>query len=147
MTSWVFLWQLLCWKAYRLIAMQCHPDKGGDKEDFQEMGTCSTSDFWWRFSVVPVWLAWMLIYDDMGHLHPFAGYVGEALGACKYSRQHLGFLLAYFHPVGKFLGKSSLFWPCRSWQTPMKRSWSSAVEVMIKVTRCAHFFLTWWADE
>eukprot|EP00434_Breviolum_minutum_P042449 symbB.v1.2.037783.t1/scaffold5675.1/size27237/2 len=33
-------------KAYRLIAMQCHPDKGGDKEDFQEMGTCSTSDFW-----------------------------------------------------------------------------------------------------
>ncbi|CAE7528782.1 DJA6 [Symbiodinium sp. CCMP2592] len=24
-------------KAYRLIAMQCHPDKGGDKEDFQEL--------------------------------------------------------------------------------------------------------------
>ena len=26
-----------CCKAYRLIAMQCHPDKGGDKEDFQEL--------------------------------------------------------------------------------------------------------------
>lgn len=24
-------------KAYRVIAMQCHPDKGGDKEDFQEL--------------------------------------------------------------------------------------------------------------
>ncbi|CAJ1389767.1 unnamed protein product [Effrenium voratum] len=24
-------------KAYKLIAMQCHPDKGGDKEDFQEL--------------------------------------------------------------------------------------------------------------
>lgn len=24
-------------KAYRLIAMQCHPDKGGDKEEFQEL--------------------------------------------------------------------------------------------------------------
>jgi len=24
-------------KAYRFIAMQCHPDKGGDKEDFQEL--------------------------------------------------------------------------------------------------------------
>jgi len=24
-------------RAYRLIAMQCHPDKGGDKEDFQEL--------------------------------------------------------------------------------------------------------------
>lgn len=24
-------------KAYRIIAMQCHPDKGGDKEDFQEL--------------------------------------------------------------------------------------------------------------
>merc|ERR1719310_1956721 len=24
-------------KAYRLVAMQCHPDKGGDKEDFQEL--------------------------------------------------------------------------------------------------------------
>merc|ERR1719230_1511957 len=24
-------------KAYRLIAMQCHPDKGGDKEEFQQL--------------------------------------------------------------------------------------------------------------
>merc|ERR1719414_688426 len=24
-------------RAYRLVAMQCHPDKGGDKEDFQEL--------------------------------------------------------------------------------------------------------------
>jgi len=24
-------------KAYRIIAMQCHPDKGGDKDDFQEL--------------------------------------------------------------------------------------------------------------
>mmetsp|Transcript_89833 Transcript_89833/g.287942 ORF Transcript_89833/g.287942 Transcript_89833/m.287942 type:complete len:1250 (-) Transcript_89833:438-4187(-) len=24
-------------KAYRIIAMQCHPDKGGDKEEFQEL--------------------------------------------------------------------------------------------------------------
>merc|ERR1740121_674403 len=24
-------------KAYKLVAMQCHPDKGGDKEEFQEL--------------------------------------------------------------------------------------------------------------
>lgn len=125
--------------------MQCHPDKGGDKEDFQEMGTCSTWDFWWRFSGVPVWLAWMLIYDDtcMGHLPDM---LGKLLGACTYPR-HLGFSLAHFHSLGRFLGKSSLFWPRRSWQTPMKRSWSSAVEVMIKVTRCAFFvsdMMGWW---
>lgn len=26
-------------RAYKLIAMQCHPDKGGDKEDFQELNS------------------------------------------------------------------------------------------------------------
>merc|ERR1711879_881178 len=42
-------------KAYRILAMQCHPDKGGDKEDFQELNNAyekimeqrrSTNDPW-----------------------------------------------------------------------------------------------------
>mmetsp|Transcript_2500 Transcript_2500/g.6273 ORF Transcript_2500/g.6273 Transcript_2500/m.6273 type:complete len:1233 (+) Transcript_2500:65-3763(+) len=62
-------------KAYRMVAMQCHPDKGGDKEDFQELHDAYEKIMEQRRSINDMHRGRR--GEDLGSDDPFVGKDGE----------------------------------------------------------------------